>query len=152
MCHKHIQRLFYHNILFIFNSVTCTARPEHKFHVGFNNHHTYISINCWLDIDWVCLDQQICDKKDIFYKTLLMLLVLFFMSFPVNKASVNEYTPCGQKYWVTPLSIQNEVFSVSLQKVHKIKHLTMQPAFTNICERMVSCKEHTSPNMALIVL
>uniref|UniRef100_A0A3Q0RIW6 Uncharacterized protein n=1 Tax=Amphilophus citrinellus TaxID=61819 RepID=A0A3Q0RIW6_AMPCI len=38
-------------------------------------------------------------------------------------------------------SIFHKVFSASLLQVYKAKHISMPPAFTNICERMGCCKE-----------
>ncbi|CAI9607997.1 unnamed protein product, partial [Staurois parvus] len=47
-----------------------------------------------------------------------------------------------QKYWDTPPNHWIQVFqSSSWPQVYKIKHLGMQAAFTNICERMGRSKE-----------
>ncbi|CAI9586513.1 unnamed protein product, partial [Staurois parvus] len=52
------------------------------------------------------------------------------------------YTLYCQKYWDTPPNHWIQVFqSPPLPQVYKIKHLGMQTASTNICERMGRSQE-----------
>ncbi|CAI9547689.1 unnamed protein product, partial [Staurois parvus] len=52
------------------------------------------------------------------------------------------YTLCCQKYWDTLRNQWIQVFhSPPLPQVYKIKHLGMQTASTNICERMGRSQE-----------
>lgn len=76
------------------------------------------------------------------YKPLLMEKSCFYR----GKSAIwtNVLKLFRQKYWDTPLNQWIQVYpSVPLPPVYKIKHLAMQSAFTNICERSRLPKELT---------
>ena len=80
--------------------------------------------------------RQVC--LSIFKSKISKTLILIH----IYLTSPDKYTLYCQKYLLTHPNNQNQVFqSLPWPQVYKIKHLGMQTAFTNICERMGRSQE-----------
>lgn len=83
--------------------------------------------------EWMLTCKENC--RDCHAYTCFCVVVFFFC----------HSTLYGQKYWDTPLIYWIQVFqSDPLLQAYTIKHLDMQSAFTNLCEKMGYSEELNS--------